>query len=247
LANHKNTALITGGSRGIGKAIAIEFAKHDIDVIITGRNVERLASTTRILEHHNINSHYIDADIGQEAGTERICEFIVKNGLEVNILVNNAAVIHPRMPLMELPMDNWEEAINVNLIGAVRLTKMLLPDMVTRRWGKIVNISSIGGRKGTAGRSAYRATKAALISFTESLASEVKGYGIDVNCICPGRVATEGYAEAFGEEDMQRYSMMDPSEIATLCHFLIGPQASAITGAIIDAFGPSNPLFNANP
>tara|TARA_B100000949_G_C14238799_1_gene432494 strand:- start:480 stop:1223 length:744 start_codon:yes stop_codon:yes gene_type:complete len=247
VSNNKHTALITGGSRGIGKAIAIEFAKHGIDVIITGRNRERLASTSKVLERHEVKSHYIDADLGQVAGAERICEFIANKGIGVNILVNNAAVIHPRMPLMELSMDDWEEVVNVNLLGAVRITKMLLPHMITKKWGKIINISSIGGRKGAAGRSAYRATKAALISFTESLASEVKSYGIDVNCICPGRVATEGYAEAFGDEDMQRYSMMDPSEIATLCYFLVGPGASAITGAVVDAFGPSNPLFSTNP
>jgi NAD(P)-dependent dehydrogenase (short-subunit alcohol dehydrogenase family) len=115
--------------------------------------------------------------------------------------------------------------------------------MVSQNYGKIINISSIGGRKGAAGRSAYRVTKAGLISFTESLAAEVKSSGIDVNCVCPGSVVTEGYVEAFGQQSIENDHMMDPSEIATLCSFLVSENSSAVTGATIDAYGPSNPLF----
>ena len=116
--------------------------------------------------------------------------------------------------------------------------------MIEQRSGKIINISSIGGRKGGKGRSAYRATKAALISLTESVAAEVKPYGIDVNCICPGGVDTEGYREAFnsrGREDNPK--LMLPEEIAALALFLASEQSSAITGAAIDAYGGTNPLF----
>lgn len=238
-------ALVTGASRGIGRAIAVDFAKNGIIVVATSRNEKRLIELKEELETYEVDAHYIAADIGIADGTERIYEYISRSGLGVNLLVNNAAIIHPRVSLADFEMSEWEEVVNVNLLGAVRLTKLLLPGMIAQGYGKIINISSIGGRKGASGRSAYRVTKAGLISFTESLAAEVKRAGIDVNCICPGSVLTEGYVEAFGEQSKVSGKMMDPSEIAELCTFLVGSSASAVTGAVIDAFGPSNPLFDS--
>lgn len=244
MTQQKQIALITGASRGIGKAIAIDFAKNNIDVVLTGRNEKRLIDIHNELQSLDINSYYISSDLSNDSGIEKIMKFISESGLEINILVNNAGIIHPRIHLVDFNMEDWEEVINVNLVNAVKLTKLILPYMINQQYGKIVNISSIGGRKGAAGRTAYRITKAGLISFTESLAAEVKKDGIDVNCICPGSVVTEGYVEAFGEESIQNDHMMDPSEIAKLCTFLVTPESSAVTGAILDAFGKSNPLFN---
>ena len=239
----EKTALVTGGSRGIGKAIAKDFSKNGIDVVVTGRDKDRLRDTAKELETYGNNAHWIDADLGSDTGVTRIFDFLKEKNLEVNVLVNNAAIIHLSTHLIDFDMENWQEVINVNLIGAVKITKLLLPGMVSQNYGKIINISSIGGRKGAAGRSAYRVTKAGLISFTESLAAEVKSSGIDVNCVCPGSVVTEGYVEAFGQQSIENDHMMDPSEIATLCSFLVSGNSSAVTGATIDAYGPSNPLF----
>ena len=236
-------ALVTGGSRGIGKAIAEDFSKNGIDVVVTGRDKERLRKTAEELETYGARAFWIDADLGTDSGIDRIYSFLKEKKLEANILVNNAAIIHLSTYLIDFDMENWQKVINVNLIGAVKITKLLLPSMVSQNYGKIINISSIGGRRGAAGRSAYRVTKAGLISFTESLAAEVKSSGIDVNCICPGSVVTEGYVEAFGQNSIENDHMMQPSEIATLCTFLVGEDSSAVTGAIIDAYGPSNPLF----
>jgi|TARA_B110000116_G_scaffold259347_1_gene261372 short-subunit dehydrogenase len=240
----KQIALITGASRGIGKAIAIDFAQNNINVVLTGRNENRLIDINNELKSYNINSYYIPADISNDSGINNIIEFLTKSNLEINILINNAGIIHPRIHLVDFDMEEWVNVINVNLVNAVKLTKSILPHMIRQKYGKIVNISSIGGRKGAAGRTAYRITKAGLISFTESLAAEVKKDGIDVNCICPGSVITEGYVEAFGQQSIENNHMMDPSEIAQLCTFLVGPNSSSVTGAIVDAFGKSNPLFN---
>ena len=239
----QKTALVTGGSRGIGKAIAEDFSKNGIDVVVTGRDKERLRKTAEELETYGARAFWIDADLGTDSGIDRIYSFLKEKKLEANILVNNAAIIHLSTYLIDFDMENWQKVINVNLIGAVKITKLLLPSMVSQNYGKIINISSIGGRRGAAGRSAYRVTKAGLISFTESLAAEVKSSGIDVNCICPGSVVTEGYVEAFGQNSIENDHMMQPSEIATLCTFLVSEDSSAVTGAIIDAYGPSNPLF----
>ena len=243
MAVGEQTVLITGASRGIGKAIAVKFAQKGLNVIATGRNKERLKTLLKELETYDVNANSIDADIGLERGPDRISQFVQEHKLTVDVLVNNAAIIHPIAELTDFDMQDWEDVIKVNLIGAVRLTKLMLPGMISKGHGKILNISSVGGRKGAYGRSAYRASKAALISFTESLAAEVKSHGIDVNCVCPGSVATEGYAEAFGPESVKDERMMQPHEIAELCYFLVSPKSSSVTGAIIDAYGSSNPLF----
>ena len=199
MIKHKaHTALVTGSTQGIGKAIAIDFANNGIDVIITGRNQKNLNNVLQELSSYDIKAYSIRADLNDLNGITTISKYISDNNLLVDILVNNAAYIHPKTEVIDFDMAEWETVINVNLTSAVKLIKTLLPSMIKNKYGKIINMSSIGGRKGAAGRSAYRATKAAIISITESLASEVKKYGIDVNCICPGSVLTEGYITAFG-------------------------------------------------
>ena len=236
-------ALVTGGSQGIGKAIARDLALKGYGVVVTARNEKLLNKVCEEITLLGGVANYVHADIGTDKGIERITNFLQSANLNINVLINNAAIIHKSTSLVNFQMDEWERVIQVNLIGAAKITKTLLPTMIEANYGKIVNISSIGGRKGAAGRSAYRVTKAGLISFTESLAAEVKDHGIDVNCICPGSVLTEGYVDAFGEASKSNPNMMEPREIAKLCSFLVSNEASSVTGAIIDAFGKSNPLF----
>ena len=244
MTNRKQIALVTGSTRGIGKAIAVNFAQNKIDIVLTGRNENKLIEINNQLENYGVNSSYISADLSEDKGIDKIINYLISSNKDINILVNNAAIIHEKIDLIDFDMEKWVEVINVNLINTVKLTKSILPFMIKNKYGKIVNISSIGGRKGAAGRTAYRITKAGLISFTESLAAEIKKYHIDVNCICPGQVLTEGYIEAFGEESIKNKNMIQPSEIAEVCRFLISSESSSITGSIIDAFGSSNPLFN---
>mgnify|MGYP001158072696 CR=1 FL=1 len=240
----EQTALVTGGSQGIGKAIAIDLAKNGYRVIVTARNSNLLSKVCDEILQTGGNADYISADIGTEDGIKKINDYIEKLS-NIEVLVNNAAVIHKSTDLIDFNMADWERVIEVNLLGSVKVTKAILPSMIKASYGKIVNISSIGGRKGARGRSAYRVTKASLISFTESLAAEVKEHGIDVNCICPGSVITEGYIEAFGKESLSNPNMMEPIEIAKLCTFLVSTDSTSITGAVIDAYGKSNPLFQS--
>ena len=240
----EQTALVTGGSQGIGKAIAIDLAKNGYRVIVTARNSNLLSKVCDEILQTGGNADYISADIGTEDGIKKINDYIEKLS-NIEVLVNNAAVIHKSTDLIDFNMADWERVIEVNLLGSVKVTKAVLPSMIKASYGKIVNISSIGGRKGARGRSAYRVSKASLISFTESLAAEVKEHGIDVNCICPGSVITEGYIEAFGKESLSNPNMMEPIEIAKLCTFLVSTDSTSITGAVIDAYGKSNPLFQS--
>lgn len=238
-------ALITGASRGIGKAIAIAFAREGAKNIVTARTTEAIDELSgEIRRQFGVECLPLTADLAVETDIERIVsEALAKFG-RIDLLVNNAAVIHPRVDLVDFDVDVWRRVIEVNLIGAALLTRAVLPNMIKNRSGKIINISSIGGRKGAKGRTAYRATKAALISLTESVAAEVKAHGIDVNCICPAGVDTEGYREAFasrGRADNPR--LITPEEIAEIALFVASDSSSAITGTAIDAFGGGNPLF----
>jgi 3-oxoacyl-[acyl-carrier protein] reductase len=133
--------------------------------------------------------------------------------------------------------------IEVNLVAPALLTRAVLPAMIRQKSGKVINIASIGGRQGGKGRSAYRAAKAGLINLTQSVAAEAKPHGIDVNCICPGGVETEGMREAFGARARPDNMLMKPEQIADVALFLASDASSSITGTSIDAFGMSNPAF----
>lgn len=238
-------ALITGASRGIGRAIALAYAEAGASVAVTARTAGQLDALVAEMEEFGGTPLAIPADLAVEADIQRIAETTSRRFGHIDILVNNAAIIHPRIDLVDFDPALWRQVLDVNLTAVALLTKAVLPGMIAQQSGKIINISSIGGRKGARGRSAYRVTKAALISLTESVAAEVKRHGIDVNCICPGGVDTEGYREAFnsqGREDNPR--LMESEEIAALALFLASDASSAITGAAIDAFGGTNPLFS---
>jgi len=238
------TAIVTGASRGIGKAIAVMFASEGANVVVTARTEYAIDDLAGRIVQSGGNALAVTADLSIDSDLQRIADETLANYGRIDILVNNAGIIHPRINLVDFDFELWRKVVAVNLEAVALLTALCLPSMMQRNYGKVINISSIGGRKGSKGRSAYRATKAALINLTESVAAETKPYGIDVNCICPGGVDTEGYREAFrmrGKIDDP--SLMAPEEIAKLAVYLASDDSSSVTGAAIDAFGGSNPLF----
>jgi len=237
-------AIVTGSSRGIGAAISLAFAREGAKILATARTKEALDSLIIRLEHMGTEAIAVPADLCLENDIQRIVDEALERFGQIDILVNNAAIIHQRVNLLEFEVALWRQVLNVNLIAPALLTKAVLPNMMTNKYGKIINISSIGGRKGGRGRSAYRASKAGLINLTESVAAEVKPYGIDCNCICPGAVDTEGYRKAFGSKGKSEDPrLILPDEIAALSVFLASDESSSITGTAIDAFGGWNPLF----
>lgn len=238
------TALVTGASQGLGRAIALAFARSGADIVVTARSEARLGTLAAEAEALGVRALALPADLNSEREIDALAAAAAGAFGGIDILVNNAGIIHPRIPVVSFDATLFRSVIDVNLIAAFLITKALLPGMIDRGYGKVINISSIGARKGAAGRSAYRITKAGLISFTESLAAEVKQHGIDVNAICPGAVDTEGYREAFKGDARPRHSKIGtPESIAQLAVFLAGDRSGAITGTAIDAFGPANPLF----
>ncbi|MAG97998.1 MAG: SDR family oxidoreductase [Alphaproteobacteria bacterium] len=241
----ERSALVTGASRGIGRAVALAFAKEGANVAVTARSTDALDDLVREIAENGGSALAVAADLAQEDEIAPIAEAARERFGSVDILVNNAGIIHPPIDLVDFDAGLWRQVIDVNLIAVALLTKAVLPGMIANSRGKIINLASIGGRHGAKGRTAYRVTKAALISLTESVAAEVKPHGIDVTCICPGGVDTEGYREAFNHRGReQNPRLMDPAEIAELAVFLASAASSAVTGTAIDAFGGTNPLFD---
>ena len=235
-------AIVTGSGRGIGRAIAVAFALEGAKVTVTARTKHEIEVAADEIRRQGGAAIAIAADVSREADVEAVVSATVSQFGQIDILVNNAAINLPTIETVDMNPEDWRRVIDVNLTGPFLCARAVLPHMVSRHTGKIINISSIGGRRGARGRGPYRAAKAGLINFTETLAAETRRSGIDVNCICPGGVDTEMIRQiSRGSPSGQ---LMRPEEIAAVALFLASDEGSAITGTSIDAFGPSNPLFN---
>ena len=241
LANR--TALVTGASQGIGKAIALALAEAGARVVVTARSGARLDAVVAAVRERGGEALAVRGDMGVEADVERVAAEASSFG-GVDVLVNNAAIIHPPIKVIDFDPALWRQVLEVNLTGVFLMCRALVPGMIERGGGRIINIASIGGRTGARRRSAYRVTKAGLISFTQSLAAEVDEHGIAVNAICPGGVLTEGYAAAFGDGAAANPRLMRPEAIARVALFLASDASGAVTGTAVDAFGRTNPLFD---
>lgn len=235
-------AIITGGSRGIGKAISLVFAREGAKVVVVGRKLPRCNEVVDQINQEDGEAISIQADVTSEADVARMTQQTKDKYQRIDILVNNAAVNLPYKTVTELTLDQWNWILNVNLTGPFLCSRSVIPGMIAQRSGKIINLASIGGRHGAAGRTPYRATKAAIINLTECIAAEVKEFGIDVNAICPGAVDTDMLHEI--TDGKIPATSMAPEDIAAVAVFLASDDSKAITGTAIDAFGNTNPIFS---
>jgi len=236
-------ALVTGGNRGIGRAISLAFATEGAKVVVVGRNAASCDETVAAIKAEGSEALAIRADVSREADVASMVATAVQRFNRIDILVNNAGVNLPYKAVVELTPEEWDYVVGTNLTGPFLCCRAVVPVMIAQGYGKIVNISSLGGRSGAAGRTPYRPTKAALINFTECVAAEVKEHGIDVNAVCPGPVNTDMMREITNNN--VPLNAMQPEEIAAVVVFLVSGEAGAITGAAIDAFGEANPLFGS--
>jgi NAD(P)-dependent dehydrogenase (short-subunit alcohol dehydrogenase family) len=236
-------AVVTGASRGIGRSIALAFAREGAAVVVTGRTTGELETLAAEVESLGGTALAVTADLAAPCDVDRIAEEALEHFGRIDILVNNAGIVAEPAELVDFDPDLWRRVIEVNLIAPAMLTRAVLPAMIEQGWGRVINISSIGGRRGGPRQTAYKATKAALINLTESVAAEVRKHGIDVNCICPGGVDTPGIRYAFGDNVTSELPTMPPDAIADVALFLVSPAARSLTGAVLDAFGDSSPIF----
>ena len=227
-------ALVTGGSRGIGKEIAHQLAAAGAEVLITGTNADSLKAA----QQETGAAGFIVANLADEADRERL---IAEAG-QIDILVNNAGItkdgLFPRQS-----QSHWDEVFKVNLEAAVVLSRGLLPGMLKKRWGRIIQITSVVAHMGNTGQTNYIASKAALTGFTKGLAQEVARRGITVNAVAPGFIETAMTADVADAAvarltqaiPMQRFGT--PAEVAHTVRFLASAEAAYLTGTTLHVNG----------
>ncbi len=236
-------ALITGGSRGIGRATVLALAEAGADVAINyqrcGDAAEDVCRAARKLEVH---ANLFQADIAREADAQRMVNAILDEFGGIDILVNNAGITRDKT-FLKMGRALWDEVLEVNLTGTFNVTRAILPGMVERGWGRVINLASIVGQTGNFGQINYAVSKGGLIAFTMTLAREVARRGVTVNAVAPGFIDTDmtkGMPEA-ALAAVQAMTPMGrlgrPDEIAAAVLFLATPQASYITGQVLPVNG----------
>lgn len=207
-------ALITGGGRGLGKATALALAAEGVDIAITGRNESVLQSTVKEIEALGVKAFYAVFDVANaEDAKEGIAKIKAEFG-EADILINNAGIAGYGT-FLEMDPKQWQEILNVNVMGIYNVTREVLPAMIAKNTGDIINISSTAGIKGNAGMSAYSASKFAVIGLTESLMSEVRKHNIRVTTLLPSTIATDMTLELkFTDGNPER--VLQPEDFAEL-------------------------------
>ncbi len=237
------SAIVTGGGRGIGRAIATELARAGANLIITYRSNSSLAdAAAHELRALGVGCQTAQADVREGGDLERVVKECQQTFGSVDILVNNAGMTNDNL-VMRLSEEAWDEVMDTNLRGTFLATKAALRPMVRARWGRIINITSVVGVTGNAGQANYSAAKAGIIGFTRSVALEVASRGITVNAVAPGFVQTDMTAGLSDEQKelikgripMDRYG--ETGEIAPIVAFLASDAAAYITGQTVNVDG----------
>ncbi|MCI8344815.1 MAG: 3-oxoacyl-[acyl-carrier-protein] reductase [Clostridia bacterium] len=239
----KKTALITGATRGIGKQIAITLAQAGYDIAINYRKEnEELKNTKQEIEQTGAKCLTLQGDVSNYEDCEKIAKQIIEEYGKIDVLVNNAGITKDTL-LMRMKKEDFEDVINVNLVGTFNMTKNIIPYMTKNRTGRIINISSVVGISGNAGQANYAASKAGIIGFTKSLAKEVGSRNILVNSIAPGFIQT-AMTDVLKEEIKEEIAKTIPlkrmgkaQDVANLVKFLASEESSYITGQVIHVDG----------
>ena len=248
-------AIVTGGGRGIGKAISLTFASEGATVVVAARTLSKLEETAEEIKSKGGRATAIQTDVSDEKQVQQMVAQTLDEHGQIDILVNNSGIGGPTARVVDLKLEDWSEVLAIDLTGSMLCSREVLKHMIPRRSGNIINIAAEGGRGGDGRsgypmRSPYCCAKMGIIGLTETLAVEVGEYNIRVNCISPAAVRGErlvnvvkGRSEATGvpfDELMSKitanYSLKRPteeSEVAATAVFLASNESSAITGQTI--------------
>jgi 3-oxoacyl-[acyl-carrier protein] reductase len=236
-------AVVTGGSRGIGKAISLELASKGKKIAIVYRtNKEKALETLKEVERSGTEGLIFQADITRWSDIESVIEGVLTKWGRIDILINNAGVTRDNL-LIKMTEEEWEDVIDVDLKGAFICTRLAVRSMMKNRWGRIVNIASVIGEIGNIGQANYTAAKAGVIGFTKACAREFSRWNITVNAVAPGYIETE-MTSILDEKVKTEYLDRIPlgrfgkaEEVAKVIGFLVSEDASYITGQVINIDG----------
>ncbi len=231
-------ALVTGGMRGIGKAVVMELAQQGSDVVVCDIDLSNTDQINQEIQKLNVRSLIVQTDISVVSQVDAMVEQALKAFGHIDILVNNAGITRDNL-LMRMSEEEWDKVIEINLKGAFLCTRKVVRGMMKQRQGKIINISSVVGLMGNAGQANYAASKGGLIAFGRSIAKEVASRNIQVNTIAPGYIETE-MTERLSQEikesflvDIPARRPGQPEDVARVVTFLASSASDYVTGEVI--------------
>lgn len=250
---HGKVAVVTGSSTGIGRAIALRLAKEGADVVVNcARSVSDGEKVVQEITRLGRRSLLVQADVGKSGDVEKLFKTALEKFGKVDILVNNAGGGGGGGPVVNLKEEDWDRTFAVNMKGTYLCSKEAAKDMIKRKSGKIINISSAVGKVGTPEGSAYSSAKSAVNTFTHALAKELAKYNINVNCICPGAILTERRSVSsadkarpvggwppytYGPPTLPPFGWGTPEDIASAVAFFASDESKYISGQVINVDG----------
>jgi len=243
LSIQNKVALITGGSRGIGRAVSLRLASDGVKLAINYKSDRKSADlVVGLVKEMGVEALSVQADVSDSSQVDVMVDQVVSEFGNVDILVNNAGIIHDSL-LMRMSEDVWDEVLNTNLKGSYNCTKAVLRYMVRQRWGRVINVVSVVGIEGNPGQSNYAASKAGVIAFSRSIAKEVASRNITVNSVAPGYISTEIVADLnpeFKELILSRIPQNKfgtVEDVSNMVGYLASEEANYITGEVIRVDG----------
>ena len=236
-------AFITGATRGIGRAIALELAKEGYNIALNYRTEnEALETLKKEISELGVECYPVQGDVSKAEDSERMTKEIIEHFEQIDVLVNNAGITKDKL-IQRMKEEEFTDVINVNLVGTFNITKNVIKYMTKKRYGKIINLSSVVGISGNAGQSNYAASKAGIIGFTKSIAKELASRNITANAVAPGFIQTDmtnvlkdEVKEAIeGTIPLKRLGTAE--DVAKVVKFLASDESSYITGQVINVDG----------
>ena len=236
------TALVTGASQGLGRAVAVTLGANGARVACVARNAEKLAETVKMVEEAGGQAEAFPTDVTEGAAVDELVNKIVEDWGKLDILVNNAGITRDTL-LPSMSDEQWDDVINTNLRGAFLFARIASRHMMRARYGRIINMASVSGLIGNPGQTNYSASKAGLIGLTRSLSRELAKRKVTINAVAPGFIESE-MTQALGDSILQQVKksipanrLGKPEDVASCVLFLASPAASYVTGHCLTVDG----------